>query len=121
KYKNFEKEGIRIEAVFDIDPSKYNAKMSVPVFAMDKLDSFIQDNKIRAAILCVPDIAAQQVFDQLHKAGIRGVLNFAPITLKAPEECIVSNVNLAVELENMIYFVNALEKASTSPDNPYKS
>jgi redox-sensing transcriptional repressor len=79
---------------------------------MDKVESFVQENKIRTAILCVPDIAAQQVFDILLKAGVRGVLNFAPITLKAPEDCIVSNVNLAVELENMIYFVNALEKAS---------
>ena len=112
KYKNFEKEGIRIEAVFDIDPSKYNSKFTVPVLSMDKLEQFVQENKIKAAILCVPDIAAQQVFDLLHKAGIRGVLNFAPINLKTPEETIVSNVNLAVELENMIYFVNALEKTS---------
>jgi redox-sensing transcriptional repressor len=45
------------------------------------------------------------------KAGINGVLNFAPIQLKTAENCIVSNVNLETELENLIYFVNALQKA----------
>jgi redox-sensing transcriptional repressor len=43
-------------------------------------------------------------------AGIRGVLNFAPICLKAPEGCIVNNINLESELENLIYFINASEK-----------
>ncbi len=114
KYKNFEKESIKIEAVFDIDPSKQNQKLPVPILPLDKLESFIAENRIKAAILCVPDIAAQQTFDQLLKAGIKGVLNFAPITLKAPEDCVVSNVNLAVELENMIYFVNAMERTANS-------
>ena len=44
-------------------------------------------------------------------SGINGVLNFAPIQLKTAENCIVSNVNLETELENLIYFVNALQKA----------
>lgn len=110
KYKNFEKEGIRIEASFDIDPAKQNAKFSVPIFAFDKMEQFVRENRIKIAILCVPDIAAQQVLDTLAKSGVKGVLNFAPIQLKAPDACIVNNVNLEVELENVIYFVNALEK-----------
>ncbi len=110
KYKNFEKEGIKIEAAFDIDPAKHTAKFPIPVFPIDKMESYIKENQIKAAILAVPDIAAQQTFDLLIKAGIKGVLNFAPITLKSPEDRFVSNVNLAVELENLLYFVHALEK-----------
>ena len=43
-------------------------------------------------------------------AGIKGVLNFAPIRLRAPEEVVVNNVNLVLELENVSYFVNASSK-----------
>ncbi len=109
KYKNFEREGIRIVAAFDIDPSKHNANAPLPVLPLDQADTFAAQNKIKIAILCVPDISAQQTLDLLIKAGVKGILNFAPIQLKAPQECIVNNVNLEVQLENLVYFVNVAE------------
>jgi redox-sensing transcriptional repressor len=112
KYKNFEKEGIKIEAVFDIDPAKHHQKMPYPILPVEDLEGFVRENQIKIGILCVPDIAAQQMLDVLIKAGIKGVLNFAPIQLKTTEECVVSDVNLEVELENLIYFVNASERAA---------
>jgi redox-sensing transcriptional repressor len=60
----------------------------------------------------VPDVAAQQTFDILEKAGIKGLLNFAPMEIKSNADCIINNVNVAVELENLIYFVNAATKTS---------
>jgi redox-sensing transcriptional repressor len=114
KYNSFDKEGIKIDAAFDIDPAKQSQKSSVSVFPLADLDGYVKKNDIRIGILSVPDIAAQQTLDIMVKAGIKGVLNFAPIQLKAPQECCVTNVNLAVELENLIYFVNALEKSSQS-------
>ncbi len=112
RYKSFEKEGIKIVAAFDIDPAKINAKASTPVLRIDELTKYIQKNAIRIAILSVPDIAAQQTLDILIKAGIKGVLNFAPIAIKGSNDCIINNVNLAVELENLIYFVNVAAKVS---------
>ncbi|MFC1766891.1 redox-sensing transcriptional repressor Rex, partial [Planctomycetota bacterium] len=53
------------------------------------------------------DFAAQQVLELMLPAGIKGVLNFAPICLKGPEGCVINNINLVTELENIIYFVNA--------------
>ena len=76
-----------------------------------ELGSYVAKNEISIAILCVPDMAAQNTLDSMVIAGIRGVLNFSSMQLKAPESCHVSNVNLAVELENLIYFVNARERA----------
>jgi redox-sensing transcriptional repressor len=111
RYNTFEKEGIKIFAAFDIDPAKFNSKGPVPILPLDEASRFIQKNNIKIAILTVPDMAAPQTFDILIKAGIKGVLNFAPIELKASHDCIVNNVNLAVELENLIYFVNATAKA----------
>lgn len=107
KYKSFEKQGIKIEAAFDIDPAKCSQKVGIPVLPIAELDAYVKKADIKIAILCVPEIAAQSTFDLMIKAGIKGVLNFSPIQLKTPGECIVSNVNLEEELENLIYFVNA--------------
>jgi redox-sensing transcriptional repressor len=58
-------------------------------------------------IIAVPDIAAQEVFDKLIQAGIKGVLNFAPIRLRSENtDVVVHNLNLETEIENLIYFVN---------------
>lgn len=116
KYKNFEKEGIKVVAAFDIDPSKHNTKLPVPVLALEELEHFAKENNIKIGIITVPDIAAQHTFDIMVKAGIKGVLNFAPIQLKTNGECIVNNVNLELELENLIYFVNAMEKSNIRID-----
>ncbi|MCX7920295.1 MAG: redox-sensing transcriptional repressor Rex [bacterium] len=113
KYKGFEKEGIKIVAAFDIDPAKYNRNAEVPVLPLDELKDCVHKHNIKIAIIAVPDIAAQQTVDLLLNAGIKGILNFAPIRLRAPEDCVINNVNLEVELENVIYFVNALSKPST--------
>ncbi|NLW30951.1 MAG: redox-sensing transcriptional repressor Rex [Fibrobacter sp.] len=111
KYKNFEKEGIKIVAAFDIDPAKHNSRLPVPVLPLEDLEQYVMINKTKIGIISVPDIAAQHILDVMIKAGICGVLNFAPIQLKASESCIINNVNLELELENLIYFVNALQKS----------
>jgi redox-sensing transcriptional repressor len=110
KYKAFEAEGIKIAAGFDIDPAKLNRKTKVPIFPLDEMKSFVRSNAIRIGIIAVPDIAAQSVCDAMVEAGIRGVLNFAPLVLRANPDVVVNNVNLQNELENVIYFVNALTK-----------
>ncbi len=110
KYKNFEQEGIKLVAGFDIDPSKHNTKLPIPILPLEELSTFVEDNSVKIGILSVPEIAAQQTLDIMVQAGVKGILNFAPIQLKAPADCIINNVNLEVELENLIYFVNSLQK-----------
>ena len=110
KYKGFEKEGIKIVASFDIDSTKYIDDADVPVLPLEKLNDFVRKNNIRIGIIAVPDMAAQFVADNMFLAGIKGILNFAPIRLKSPEDKVLNNVNLEVELENLIYFVNVLDK-----------
>jgi redox-sensing transcriptional repressor len=110
KYKGFAQEGIKIAAGFDIDPSKMDRNSSIPILHLKELKRFVRQNNINIGIIAVPDIAAQQVADQMHQAGIKGILNFAPIRIKTTNGCVVNNVNLELELENLIYFVNALNK-----------
>jgi redox-sensing transcriptional repressor len=71
---------------------------------MDGLPEFVGKQNIKMAILCVPAAVAQEVANQLIQSGIAGILNFAPIVLSVPEEVMVNNVNLAIELENLSYF-----------------
>ena len=110
RYKGFEKEGIRIAACFDIDPAKFSNSGNIPVLPLENLKDFIKEKHVEIGIIAVPDIAAQQVMDTMVSCGIKGILNFAPIRLKAPADIVINNVNLALELENLIYFVNALDK-----------
>jgi redox-sensing transcriptional repressor len=114
KYKGFEGEGIKIIAGFDIDPAKLNRKARIPVLPMDELKDFVSQNEVRIGIIAVPDIAAQAVCDAIVAAGIQGILNFAPLILRAIPGVVVNNVNLQNELENVIYFVNALSKQVTA-------
>jgi redox-sensing transcriptional repressor len=110
KYKGFEKEGIKISACFDIDSAKYIRDAEIPILPLEEMKDFVRSKHIKIGVIAVPDIAAQPVFDMMLACGIKGVLNFAPIRLRAPEEIVVNNVNLELELENVIYFVNAQEK-----------
>jgi redox-sensing transcriptional repressor len=69
------------------------------------LKSFVQSHSVKMAVLTVPAEAAQEVVNQLVQAGIVGILNFSPIVVSVPEEVMVNNVNLAIELENLSYFI----------------
>ena len=105
-YRGFEKEGFEVIAAFDANPQRDRAKDIVtPIHAMDDLPAIVADRNVKMAILTVPIAAAQEVTNTLVHLGITGILNFAPIVLDVPEEVMVNNVNLAIELENLSYFV----------------
>lgn len=114
KYKGFEKEGMKIVAGFEMDASKVNREIDIPVLPIEELKGFVLDNSIKIGIMAVPDIAAPGVLDIMLEAGIKGILNFAPIRLKVPEDCVINNVNIESELENVIYYVNAMRKSRGS-------
>jgi redox-sensing transcriptional repressor len=104
-YRGFEKEGFEIVAAFDAEPSrKRDKEIKQPIYGMDELREFVQKQNVKMAILTVPAAVAQEVANQLIDAGVTGILNFSPIVLSVPEEVMVNNVNLAIELENLSYF-----------------
>ena len=111
-YPGFSKSGIKIVAAFDIDPAKYDRQAQIPVLPIEELHDFVEKKQIKYGIISTPDFAAQQVFVRMVAAGIKGILNFAPICLRGPEGFVVSNINLESEIENIIYFVNMAEKSS---------
>ena len=105
-YRGFGKEGFEIVAAFDAEPHRQrDKKIRQPILGMNKLPDFVREHGVKVSILTVPAAAAQEVANQLVAAGIMGILNFAPIPLSVPEEVMVNNVNLAIELENLSYFI----------------
>jgi redox-sensing transcriptional repressor len=109
-YRGFEQSCIRITAAFDSDESKIKRIAEIPVLPFSEMKDYVKKHKITTAVIAVPDVAAQPVLDQLMEAGIKGVLNFAPVRLNTPEKFVLHNVNLGLELETILYFVNALDR-----------
>ena len=106
-YRGFEREGFEVVAAFDVNPNQYlSSDTSIDVQAMDMLPKIISEHLIKMAVLCVPPASAQEVTNQLIDYGVVAILNFAPIVLSVSDEITVNNVNLAMELENLSYFIN---------------
>jgi redox-sensing transcriptional repressor len=106
RYPGFAKEGFEVLAAFDVEPSrKRSRELGVKVLAMSNVGEFVRDNRIKMAILTVPGHVAQEVTNELVASGIQAILNFAPIILQVPDKVVVNNVDLAIELENLSYFI----------------
>lgn len=101
---------IRISCAFDINP-EITGKITqgVPVYSMDEMKQQIADQQIRIAILTVPQATAQKTADEMIEAGIKGIMNFTPIRLSAPNGVRIQNVDLATELQTLIYFLDSDE------------
>jgi len=106
-YKGFDARGFRLVAVFDTDPTKIGKKVeSLVIQPLTDLKATIAAKAIRVAMLAVPADSAQEVTDQLMEAGIRGILNFAPVSLSPSQKVAVNSVDLAVQLEQLSFQVN---------------
>jgi len=121
-YKGFEREGFEIVSAFDANPGvvALGKFMEIPVRPMDEIPKVLSEHQVRMAILCVPVEAAQSIVNVLIENGVTGILNFAPIVLLTPEGVTVNNVNLAIELENLSYFIqeHAPSSDETSDSDP---
>jgi len=105
-YKGFENDGIKIVAGFDANPLIVNERAEVPVYSIDKLREFVKKQKIKIAVMAVPELMALPTFEILKEAGIKGILNFTPIKIKDSSGIIINHMNIEHELANLIYFVN---------------
>jgi redox-sensing transcriptional repressor len=106
RYGGFQKEGFEIVAAFDTKPDVRRVKgVKTPLLDAAQLSSFIRDQQIKMAILTVPATHAQEVVNLMVESGIQAILNFSPVVLEVPKHIVVNNVDLAVELENLSYFI----------------
>jgi redox-sensing transcriptional repressor len=103
-YKEFQKQRFNIKLLFDNDQRKIDKNhKGIPVSDVRTMGRKLKENKIEMVILAVPAHAAQEVADQVVAAGVRSILNFAPIQIKAPDNVVLRSVNMAMELEHLSF------------------
>ena len=106
-YQEFQKRGFNIRFILDKDPQKIGTEFhGVPVYDIQHAPELIAKEGVEIAIIAVPAQAAQSVADLLVEAGIKAILNFAPRSLKVPEDIHIKNENMAIEIESLSYHLN---------------
>jgi redox-sensing transcriptional repressor len=105
-YNFIKNNNTKIECAFDVDPKKVGTCIGeVVVYSMDDLENNLMENEISVAILTVPAPFAQMITDRLVKANVKAILNFTPARLNVPSSIRVHHIDLAVELQSLIYFL----------------
>ncbi|NPV46138.1 MAG: redox-sensing transcriptional repressor Rex [Armatimonadetes bacterium] len=105
-YPGFESHGFQIVALFDNDPRRIGYKVSgMKIHSMLDLVPVVREHRAEIALLTVPEQAAQEVAEKVVAAGIRAIVNFAPVLLSLPPEVNLRNVDLARELETLCFYL----------------
>jgi redox-sensing transcriptional repressor len=104
-YRGFAERGFRAAALVDNDPTKVGEVVGdLRVRPVEDLDAIAREHDALIGVISTPANAAQQVADAMVGAGIRSILNFAPVSLAVPEGVSVRKVDLAVELQILTYY-----------------
>jgi len=105
-YNEFRTQGFHFSALFDNDPKVIGKEISgLKVHSIDDVCTVVKENEIEIAIIAVPTKVAQDVIDAFIKCGVRAFLNFAQITIKVPDNVLVKNENMSIELEALSYYL----------------
>ena len=103
-YKEFVRQGFEIVRLFDNDQRKIGSNhKGIVVSDTAHLEQEIKDAGIEIAIIAVPATVAQYIVDDIVAAGIKAILNFAPINLKVPPDVYLRNENMSMELEYLSF------------------
>lgn len=105
-YGGFEERGFNIAAVFDRDPRKIGQKLGqFEILNSQLMPQYVRKTGIRIAIIAIPASEAQDVTENLIEAGIKAILNYAPITLSVPPEVKVQYMDPVIYLQRMTYYL----------------
>lgn len=105
-YRGFEPQGFSLAAAFDADPAKIGTTVEgIEILSIDRLGEIVAERRIDLGMVAVPATRAQSAADALVAAGVRGIVNFAPVTLVLPETVSQVGVDLARELEQVAFAV----------------
>jgi len=111
-YKEFQRQGFNIKMIFDNDQRKIGSNhKGIIVSDIGNLEQGLKENDIQIVIIAVPATVAQYIVDDIVKAGVKGILNFAPINLKVPEDVFLRNENMSMELEYLSFALMNLRKS----------
>lgn len=107
RYNGFANRGFHISMVFDNDPRKIGQRVGeYEIFDTAMLPEKVKQNRIKVAMLTAPASAAQEITDLLVKAGIKAILNYAPISLNVPGGIRVQYIDPVTHLQRMTYYLD---------------
>jgi redox-sensing transcriptional repressor len=110
-YQEFKKQGFIIKLILDDDVKKIGTRIGdLEVMPFKDAGIYLKKNKIQIAIIAVPASVAQAVVNSLVESGIKAILNFAPLSLKVPDDVVLKNENMSIELEALSYHLTKKQK-----------
>ncbi len=105
-YYEFSQANFTVAALFDTDENKIGQKVGdIEIFDIKNFADTVKKVKIEVAVIAVPAEHAQVVLEQITEAGIKAVMNFAPIPLKISGGVKLKTVDLTISLEGLSYFL----------------
>jgi len=106
RYGGFADRGFRITLLFDNDPAKIGTQIGhLEIFDVARLKEIVAERRIKIVMIAVPAQAAQPVADLCIEAGVKAILNYAPITLTAPDGIRVQHSDPVAYLQRMTYYL----------------
>lgn len=110
-YKGFKERGFKIAGIFDNDSRKIGRKIGDKTIIDTKyFAKYVIELKINLGIVAVPAVYAQETVDMVVKAGIKGIINFAPVSINIPDDVMLRRVDLAAQLELITFNINKEEQ-----------
>jgi len=105
-YYGFAQSNFTVAALFDVDHEKIGQEVGgVEIFDIKNFTETVEKYKIDVAVIAVPAEFAQDVLEQIMNSGIKAVMNFAPMPLRAKGDVKIKNVDLTISLESLSYFL----------------
>ena len=109
-YPGFSREGFKVVAIFDASPSLMGTQLDgVTIRSMEDLGPVIRELGVHIGIVAVPEEHAQGVVDLLIESGVKGILNYAPISPQVPEGVWVRNIDPVLSLQTLTFHLRATE------------
>lgn len=106
RYNGFTNRGFHVTMVFDNDPNKIGQRVGeFEIFSTAVMIEKLKQQKLKIAVLTAPASAAQEIAEQLVKAGIKAILNYAPISLTVPDDVRVQYIDPVTHLQRMTYYL----------------
>lgn len=118
-YGGFGSRGFRIVALFDNDRARIGSRSrsGVPIHDVQRLGEFVARDRVEIAVITVPEGSAETVARLCWQAGLKAVLNFAPVRLDAPADAYLKNVDLRINLETLSFYI-ARRAENSREDSP---
>ena len=103
-YEGFAPQGFRLAAVLDVDAAVVGTRVgALDVAHLDRLPTVVRRDRADVGVVAVPGSAAQDVVDAMVAAGLRAILNFAPVHVRVPDGVAVRRVDLSTELQMLSF------------------